>query len=58
MIVAATVPFHASQMFSKNVVALVTHLSHEGALTIDANDEITGPMTVVRDGQVVASPTT
>jgi NAD(P) transhydrogenase subunit alpha len=57
MNVPATVPFHASQMFSKNVVALVTHLSREGALVIDAADEITGPMTVVRDGQVVASPT-
>ena len=54
---AASVPFHASQMFSKNVLALVTHLSKDGALVIDAADEITGPMTVVRDGQVVARPT-
>ena len=54
--IAASVPFHASQMFSKNVVALVTHLSKDGALVIDAADEITGPMTVVRDGQVVANP--
>ena len=53
--IAASVPFHASQMFSKNVVALVTHLSKDGALVIDAADEITGPMTVVRDGQVVAN---
>ena len=57
MNVPATVPFHASQMFSKNVLALVTHLSRDGALVIDATDEITGPMTVVRDGHVVASPT-
>jgi NAD(P) transhydrogenase subunit alpha len=53
---AASVPFHASQMFSKNVLALVTHLSKDGALVVDAADEITGPMTVVRDGQVVSSP--
>ena len=53
---AASVPFHASQMFSKNVVALVTHLSKDGALVVDAADEITGPMTVVRDGQVVSTP--
>ncbi|MES2176564.1 MAG: Re/Si-specific NAD(P)(+) transhydrogenase subunit alpha [Gemmatimonadota bacterium] len=52
--IAATVPFHASQMFSKNVVALVTLLSKDGALVIDADEEITRPMTVVRDGQVVA----
>jgi len=53
--IAASVPFHASQMFSKNVLALVTHLSRDGALVVDAADEITGPMTVVRDGQVVSN---
>jgi NAD(P) transhydrogenase subunit alpha len=55
--VASTVPYHASQMFGKNILALVTHLAHEGELVIDAADEITGPMTVVRDGQVVAPST-
>ena len=52
----ATVPYHASQMFGKNILALVTHLSHEGALHLDRNDEITAAMTVVRDGQVVTIP--
>ncbi|MEO6525062.1 MAG: Re/Si-specific NAD(P)(+) transhydrogenase subunit alpha [Gemmatimonadaceae bacterium] len=52
--VPASVPFHASQMFGKNILALVTHLStKEGALLLDASDEITGAMTVVRDGSVV-----
>ncbi len=56
--VPASVPFHASQMFSKNVLALVTHLSaKDGALVVDAADDITGPMTVVRDGAPVTSPT-
>jgi NAD(P) transhydrogenase subunit alpha len=55
--VPASVPFHASQMFGKNILALVTHLStKEGALTLDATDEITGAMTVVRDGSVVSRP--
>lgn len=40
----ATVPFHASQMFSKNVVTLLGHMTHEGALRVDRNDEIVGPM--------------
>jgi NAD(P) transhydrogenase subunit alpha len=53
----ATVPFHASQMFGRNVLALVTHLSHDGALVVDPDDEITGAMLVVRDGRVVAPPT-
>jgi NAD(P) transhydrogenase subunit alpha len=52
----ATVPFHASQMFGRNVLALVTHLAREGALLVDPSDEITGAMLVVRDGQVVAPP--
>ena len=52
--VPATVPFHASQMFAKNILALVTQLSaKDGALTLDADPEITGAMTVVRDGAVV-----
>jgi NAD(P) transhydrogenase subunit alpha len=55
--VPASVPFHASQMFGKNVLALVTHLaSKEGALTVDPADEITGAMLLVRDGAVVARP--
>ncbi len=45
---ASSVPFHASQMFSKNVQALVTHLTKDGNLNIDAADEITGPMIVTR----------
>ena len=54
----ATVPFHASQMFAKNVVALVTHLSKDKELAVNPADEIVGPMTVVRDGAVlVSSPT-
>ena len=41
-------------MFGKNILALVTHLStKESALSLDAADEITGAMTVVRDGSVV-----
>jgi NAD(P) transhydrogenase subunit alpha len=51
---SASVPFHASQMFGKNILALVTHLSKDGALVLDATDEITAAMTVVRDGQIVA----
>jgi NAD(P) transhydrogenase subunit alpha len=50
----ASVPYHASQMFGKNVLALVTHLA---SLAADARrtDEILGPMTVVADGAVVVA---
>ena len=50
--IAGTVPFHASQMFSKNVVTLLQHVVKDGTLTIDLLDEITGAMAVTHDGAV------
>ena len=50
---AATVPLHASQMFARNVLTLVQHLStKEGALKLDPEDEITKAMLVTLNGQV------
>jgi NAD(P) transhydrogenase subunit alpha len=50
----ASVPFHASQMFSRNVLTLLQHLiNKEGALVVDANDEITGAMLVTHEGNVL-----
>ena len=46
--------FHASQMLSRNVLTLVTHLMKDNALVLDAGDEITGAMLVALDGQVRA----
>jgi NAD(P) transhydrogenase subunit alpha len=40
----ATVPLHASQMFSRNVLTLLQHMIREGELQIDPDDEIVGPM--------------
>lgn len=48
--VAGTVPYHASQMFSKNVVTLLQHITKEGNLTIDLADPITGAMAVTHGG--------
>lgn len=50
----ASVPFHASQMFGKNVLTLLQHLiSKEGELKIDPADEITGAMLVTHEGSVL-----
>jgi NAD(P) transhydrogenase subunit alpha len=49
---AATMPLHASQMFSRNVLTLLQHLMKDGQVVIDVNDEITGPMCVAHAGQV------
>jgi len=50
---AATVPFHASQMYSKNVSNLLLHLVRDGELRLDTEDEIVRESLVSRDGQVV-----
>jgi NAD(P) transhydrogenase subunit alpha len=50
----ATVPAHASQMFSKNIETLLKHLiTKEGALVVDPKDEITGAMLVTHEGNVL-----
>jgi NAD(P) transhydrogenase subunit alpha len=48
----ATVPFHASQMYGRNVTTLLQHLAKDGELRLDPADEIAGPMLVVHDGKV------
>jgi NAD(P) transhydrogenase subunit alpha len=46
--VAATMPFHASQLYSRNVAALLQHLAPEGELRLDFDDEITAGACVTR----------
>jgi H+-translocating NAD(P) transhydrogenase subunit alpha len=41
---ASSLPIHASQMFSRNVVTLLKHLMPDGEVKIDPEDPITGPM--------------
>ena len=48
---AATVAFHASQMFGRNILELMKHLVKDGALTLDPGDEITGAMMMTHDGK-------
>lgn len=48
----ATVPGHASQMYSKNVQTLLAHLTKDNALAIDLDDEITGAMVVTHAGTI------
>jgi NAD(P) transhydrogenase subunit alpha len=49
----STVPFHASQMYAKNVSSFLLHLVHDGRIELDLEDEITRETLVARDGQVV-----
>jgi NAD(P) transhydrogenase subunit alpha len=45
----STVPVHASQLYARNVQALLTHLAPEGELTLDWDDEITSGACVTRE---------
>jgi NAD(P) transhydrogenase subunit alpha len=48
----ATLPLHASQMFSRNVSAFVLRFLKEGVFEPELTDEIAGPMCVTHGGQV------
>jgi H+-translocating NAD(P) transhydrogenase subunit alpha len=47
------VPYHASQMYAKNITTFLLHLVSDGQLTIDLADEITRHTLVVRDGKTI-----
>lgn len=49
----ATVPVHASQLYSRNVTAFLTPLIKDGQLVIDMNDDVVGPSCVTHKGEVV-----
>ena len=48
---ASTVPYHASQMYARNVTAFLLHLFREGTLHLD--DEIPRETLVTQGGQIV-----
>lgn len=49
----ATVPYHTSQMYAKNVVTFLLHLQKENALDGESEDEIVRDTLVTRGGEVV-----
>ncbi|MEO5739305.1 MAG: Re/Si-specific NAD(P)(+) transhydrogenase subunit alpha [Vicinamibacterales bacterium] len=49
----STVPYHASQMYAKNVTTFLLHLVKDGVVTVDPTDEITRDTLITRDGEVV-----
>jgi NAD(P) transhydrogenase subunit alpha len=51
----ASAPFHASQMYSKNLANFLALLVKDGELVIDLEDEIVDGTIVTRDGKIVCS---
>jgi proton-translocating NAD(P)+ transhydrogenase subunit alpha len=50
---ASTVPYHASQMYARNVSAFLLHLVKDGKLQINSEDEIVRETVLTRGGEVV-----
>lgn len=51
--IPAEIPFHASQMYSKNITTFLLHMVKDGTLTLDTEDEIISNTLVTRGGEVV-----
>ena len=55
--VAATMPVHASELYAKNILALVKHMTKEKNLNFDMNDEIISGSTFTHHGSITHEPT-
>ena len=51
--IPSDVPYHASQMYSKNVTTFLLHLVKDGELAVDLDDEITKGTLITRGGAVI-----
>lgn len=49
----STLPFHASQMYARNVTNYILHLVKEGRLQVDLSDELTKGPLVTHGGKVL-----
>ena len=50
--IASELAFHSSQMYAKNVAALITLLTKDGNLNLDMNDDIIAAVTVTANGEI------
>jgi NAD(P) transhydrogenase subunit alpha len=50
---ASTVPYHASQMYARNMSAFLLHLVRDGKLKIDLTDEIIRETMLTKGGEIV-----
>ncbi|HXG71798.1 MAG TPA: Re/Si-specific NAD(P)(+) transhydrogenase subunit alpha [Gemmatimonadaceae bacterium] len=55
--ISSDLAFHASQMYAKNVAALVTLMAPKGALELNFNDDIISAVCVTANGEVRHGPT-
>jgi NAD(P) transhydrogenase subunit alpha len=51
--IPSSIPYHASQMYSKNISTFVLHMIKEGKFTLDLEDEIVKGTLVTNEGAIV-----
>ena len=49
---AATVPVHASQLYSNNIAAFINLIVKDGAVNLDLTDTVVGPACVMHEGHL------
>ena len=49
----STIPYHASQMYAKNIATFLRHLIKDGRIVLDGEDEIVRETLVTHEGDVV-----
>jgi NAD(P) transhydrogenase subunit alpha len=50
---ASSVPYHASQMYARNVTSFLLHLVKEGKIQLDESDEIVRDTLLTRGGEIM-----
>jgi H+-translocating NAD(P) transhydrogenase subunit alpha len=49
----ATVPVHASQLYSRNITSFLSLLIKDGQLELNMNDDVVGPSCVTHNGEIL-----
>ena len=55
--IPATMPVHASELYAKNITALIVYATKDGEINIDLDDEIISGSTYTHGGTVTHGPT-
>jgi len=51
------VAYHASQLYSRNILSLIEYLTKEGSISLDREDEIVSGALITHEGNVIHEPT-
>jgi len=55
--IPATMPVHASELYAKNIAALITYMTDESKINLNMEDEIISGSTFTHDGKITHEPT-